>query len=326
MARGIADSDPDPVLAGPSGGRFTRRPRRPLLIAALVGAVVALTILLVVSGSSPSTDRSGHSDSISRPSASQPLQTPPSTTTTPSTTATGTPLLGPSWASGNGGLAPAVAPTATPDSFLNGIFSGQLGPGWIGGDSCYSTQLADGRVAFVFSDTMIGTARSDGAAAISGLTRSSELVGHLPKLVSDYAGSARAPGTALIPDALGRKDTWQTAATTTLGSNQLIFVNEFKPAAGSIFQTFLGRSGIAVMSVPTGGLPSLGSVVPLPTDPDTQWGNAVLQTSGYLYVYGSDVEPSTGTILGMKVRARASESVPGHHAMGLLERVCVGRQ
>jgi hypothetical protein len=308
MAGGVAGADPKTISSTRDGtakhcrafaeGRLTRRRRLPLLLAALVAAAATLAILLgePISDALPVT--SAHASSA--PGRAQTLSSP-------MTTPTGTPLVGPSWSPGPGALAPRIPPTATRDPFLNGIISGQRGPGWIGGDASYSTRLPDGRVAFVFSDTLIGTARSNGTAAITGLTHSSELVGRLPNLVSDYAGSYRAPGRALIPDSSGRADTWQTAGTSTVGSNQLIFVNEFKPPPNGIFDTFLGRSGIAVMVVPAGGLPSFSSIVPLPTDPDTEWGNAVMQTGGYLYVYGSDIDWSTDTILGMKVARVATD-------------------
>ena len=64
---------------------------------------------------------------------------------------------------------------------------------------------------------------------------------------------------------------------------------------------FTGRSGIAVLSVSGSDMPSFSSITPLPTDPDTQWGNAVVQDASYTYVYGLDSDPTTGTVYGMKV-------------------------
>ena len=55
------------------------------------------------------------------------------------------------------------------------------------------------------------------------------------------------------------------------------------------------------MSLPQGGLPTLQSITLLPTDPDTQWGNAVMQTGSYVYVYGLVSDPSSGTFYGMKI-------------------------
>ena len=195
---------------------------------------------------------------------------------------------------------PNATPTAVPDPALNGVIANQLGPGWVGGDASYSTTLPDGREAFVFSDTLIGTAQPSGAANLKGMPHSSELVGNLPYLVSDYAGTYDSPAT-LIPDTFDSGYTWQMDDTLSEGGNQLIFVNEFEPVPGSVFDAFVGRSGIAVMSVPTDGMPTLASVTLLPTDPHTQWGKAVMQSGGYTYVYGSDFDYFANVFYGMKI-------------------------
>ena len=48
-------------------------------------------------------------------------------------------------------------------------------------------------------------------------------------------------------------------------------------------------------------MPSYSSITSLPTDPDTVWGNAVVQDASYTYVYGLDSDPSTGAFVGMKI-------------------------
>ena len=213
---------------------------------------------------------------------------------------TGTPLVGPSWAATSGGLEPAIPPSAAPDDFLNGIFSNELGPGWVGGDATYSTLLPDGRVAFVFSDTLIGTSQTSGVASITGMPHSSELVGDLPNLTADYVGTYGAPKT-LIPDTVNSQDEWQIESTYSVGGQQLIFVNQYAAETGVSYETYTGTSGIAVMSVQEGGMPTLNSIILLPTDPDTQWGNAVMQVGSYTYVYGSDLDAATSEVIGMKV-------------------------
>ena len=192
---------------------------------------------------------------------------------------------------------------------MQSVIERQLGPGWIAGDTSYSTALPGGREAFVFSDTLIGTAQPSGAARVTGVADSSELVGTLPYLATDCAGTYDAPA-ALIPDLFDSDATWQTASTYMEGGNQLIFVNAYDMDPGSPFDRYTGRSGIAVMSVPPGGMPTFASVTLLPTDPATQWGNAVMQSGGYTYVYGSDLDPATGTVYGMKIaRVPVGESL-----------------
>ena len=64
---------------------------------------------------------------------------------------------------------PTTTPTATEDAPLTSLMSNELGPGWIGGDATYSTELPSGNEAFVFSDTLIGTAQPNGSASLQGL-------------------------------------------------------------------------------------------------------------------------------------------------------------
>jgi hypothetical protein len=180
------------------------------------------------------------------------------------------------------------------------LFAGEMGPGWIAGDATYSTELPNQQEAFVFSDTLIGTALPSGVATLTGMPHNSELIGELPNLSSNYAGSESSPQT-LIPDTTDAGDQWQVAATYVENGDQLVFVNEFAPVPGSPFDQFAGQSGIAVLSIPADGMPTYSSLTLLPTDADTQWGNAVMQSGGYTYVYGTDSDTTTGVLSGMKV-------------------------
>jgi hypothetical protein len=191
---------------------------------------------------------------------------------------------------------PKSTPVATADTSLDNTFTTMYGPGWIGGDGTYSTKLPDGSEAFAFSDTLIGTAQPNGEGSLTGLVHNSELVGPLSDLTADIGGTTSAP-QLLIPDANGPGDEWQVAATDVENGEQLIFVNDFADGGG----TYTGRSGIAVMSIPADGVPALSSIVPIPTDSHTQWGNALMQSGGYTYIYGSDIDVALNVFDGMKV-------------------------
>jgi len=193
---------------------------------------------------------------------------------------------------------PTTNPTATVDTSLTSVMANEMGPGWLGGDATYSTELPNGNEAFDFSDTLIGTALSNGSASLNGVIHNSELVGTLSDLNTDLVGTASAPQT-LIPDTSDPGDTWQVAATYVENGMQLVFVNEFSP--GDPFDQYTGRSGVAVMSIPADGMPTLASVTLVPADPDTQWGNAVMQSGGYNYIYGNYGDVPEGVFLAMKV-------------------------
>jgi Domain of unknown function (DUF4185) len=266
-------------------------------------AVVCVAALLAFQpfGSAPHAPRSAPRSVPHAPGTSE--------TTTSAEGTPNPPPSGPSWAPAGSGLEPAIPPSAIPDQTLNHLLSSQLGPGWVGGDSTYSTRLPDGQVAFVFSDTLIGTAQPSGTASITGMAHSSELVGILPHLVPDYGGTYSAP-SSLIPDTSDSSAEWGTLSTYTQGTNQMIFVDEFKGTPGEFTMFYTGRSGIAVMKVWPHGLPQPSSVVLLPPDPNTEWGDAVLQDGAYLYVYGADLDPSGRSVYGMKI-AR----VPGGNSL-----------
>jgi hypothetical protein len=191
---------------------------------------------------------------------------------------------------------PATPAAATADDGLSNVFAGQTGPGWIAGDATYSTELPDGSDAFVFSDTLVGTAQPNGAASLSAFIHNSELVGSSSGVRSDIGGTSADPQT-LIPDTGNNQ--WQVGGTDVENGSQLVFVNEFAP--GTPFDSFTGHSAIAVMSTTAGGMPTFSSIVPVPTDPDTQWGNAVMQSGAYTYIYGSDINTSLNKFYGMKV-------------------------
>ena len=224
--------------------------------------------------------------------------------------ATTTMTTGPSSASIQGGpqsgdCTPANSPSVALDSSLDSLVANQVGPGWIVGDATYSTALPFGQEAFDFSDTLIGQTQPNGSASVMGMLHNTELVGSLQDLYSDYSGSYSAPDS-VIPDS--GSNAWQVAGTYMEDGQQLIFVNEFAPVAGSVFDSYTGRSGIAVMSLSTGA-PVFSYLTLLPTDPDTQWGNAVMESDdGYDYIYG--IDDTSTTFYGMKVaRVPTGESL-----------------
>lgn len=193
--------------------------------------------------------------------------------------------------------APATLPGATSNTTLNNYFSQQYGPGWVGGDATYSAKLPDGREAWTFSDSMIGTAAPDGTATFTGMPHNMQLVGNGGSLTNNYRGTYNAPAS-LIPERTSNS-WWWVSSTYVENGKQLIFVNDFD--SRNMFGYFTGNAGIAVMNAPAGGLPTYSYVQALPTDSTTQWGNAVASDNTYNYIYGISSNPADGTFYGMKV-------------------------
>ena len=193
-------------------------------------------------------------------------------------------------------------PAAKKDPKLDRVFQTQRGPGWLGGDATYSTALPGGKEDFVFGDTLLGSAATNGRiTTFKGIVHDSELVGTLPDLQPNFGGSRGTGGTpsAVIPDG-NAKDGWQIGATYVENGEQLVFVNEGTARPGSVYGTYTGRSAIAVMSL-SSGTPTFSSVADVPTDTWTQWGNAVVQSAGYEYIYGVDFNTDSNIWYGLKV-------------------------
>ena len=134
----------------------------------------------------------------------------------------------------------------------------------------------------------------------TGFVHSSELVGTLPHLESDYGGTY-SDAKALISDTFDPEGIWEPLSTYALGDSQMVFVNEYKGPPGILTLRYTGRSGIAVMAVHAGGLPALSSVTPLPEDPVTTWGSATLTSGGFRYVFGAVIDGPHYSTTGMKV-------------------------
>ncbi|MGP0029245.1 MAG: putative Ig domain-containing protein [Acidimicrobiales bacterium] len=125
----------------------------------------------------------------------------------------------------------------------------------------------------------------------------------------DTAGSSTSPAT-LIPDSDtydGDPTEWEIGATDVENDQQLVFVNEYQViSTGDL--SYDGTSGLAVFSLPTTGLPTLLSVISLPTEDTTNtttgrneptmWGNAMTHDATYSYIYGAqntvDHQPDAG--------------------------------
>lgn len=178
--------------------------------------------------------------------------------------------------------APEKLPKAVVSKEYSDLFASQYGPGWIGADSTYSAKLPDGREAWVFSDTFIGTAEPDGTATLKGMPHNSELVGSSKALISDYAGTYDKPDS-LIPDTNPGKWFW-AFSTYIENGKQLIFISEFDNQ--NIFGNYTGVSAIATMEVPEKGMPRFSGLTLLPSDIQHSWGAAAMRDGTYRYIYG----------------------------------------
>ncbi|MGH2829821.1 MAG: DUF4185 domain-containing protein [Actinomycetota bacterium] len=189
-------------------------------------------------------------------------------------------------------LAPARAVETDPfQDRLNAY--GNTGQGWTGGDGTYSVPLPDGRTAWIFSDTFLGTVNPDGTRpAGSPLVHNSIIVESTKELTTfvgrDTAGNPR----ALIDTIDGASWYWMgdgTVEDSTEGSILRIFVFRFVRVPGPLLFQQIGVD-LAELSLPD---MTVRSVVRMPQafapgrgGGPVSWGAAILERPDHTYVYG----------------------------------------
>ncbi len=180
-------------------------------------------------------------------------------------------------------------PAATADRHTWQLFGRPAGAGnWVAGDGSYPVALADGRVAWLFGDSLVR--RADGSDAM--VHNSIVVQDRAGRLRTVAGGGAATPADLIAPVQPGTW-LWPTGGFVE-GGRLLVFAEEFaqppSPTAGSgtgagfQFQA-TGRRYLVAFQLPglTGGAPR--EVYPGPV----AWGHAVLanKADGYVYVYGN---------------------------------------
>ena len=161
---------------------------------------------------------------------------------------------------------------------------------WSGGDATTSIALPDGRDAWFFSDTLLGTVNADHSRPTSSpFIHNSIVVQDGTSLVSTrYGGTASAPDSLVKPSD-GSSDYYWVADGAVEGSVLRMFYQRMRATGtGSLDFTEVGTALV------TYSLPALTvqSVVDLSLSSSIAWGSAVLQDGGYTYIYGSESTPS----------------------------------
>ncbi|NHN56057.1 DUF4185 domain-containing protein [Calidifontibacter sp. DB0510] len=169
---------------------------------------------------------------------------------------------------------------------LNGL------PDWQSADVGLTASLLDGRVLWVFGDTLRAASRS-------------------PRIVSNSAfvttGLCAQPAVprshgALVPDPAARTACWPTsmASVPAPGEDRLLVAcSRVKRQPGGLLAfTYLGLS-LATLKVPRGGAPQVTGVAKVTPDDENpgqvNWGAAMIVRDGELYIYGTALQGSAGT-------------------------------
>jgi len=170
---------------------------------------------------------------------------------------------------------------------LNSTFTayGNAGGHWTGGDSTASVPLPDGRVAWLFSDSYLGTVNPDGSRPPdSRMVNNTMVVQDGTSLVSTRHGGTAAAPEALVKPSQAGEFFWVADGTVEGSSLKVIYNRYRRSGTGNLDFTLTGTS-LATFSLPA---LTLSSVRDLPLGDTVVWGSAVLENGGYTYVYGSE--------------------------------------
>jgi hypothetical protein len=186
--------------------------------------------------------------------------------------------------------APAPAVTVTPDNTFQAMFESYgndntLLDDWTGADGAMSVVLPDGRVVWDFSDTFLGFVNNDGSRPPGQpFINNSMIVQNSDALVQTlHGGTAQSPTSLIIPV---DQDSWYWVGDMTVEGDRLrVFVMEFIRTGPYIFDFQWVGNAIASFVLPD---LTLEDVVPTHGENNVMYGAALLEESGYTYIYGTE--------------------------------------
>lgn len=157
---------------------------------------------------------------------------------------------------------------------------------WVGGDSTYSVVLKDGTVAWLFSDTILGTV-VDGAVDMDtmGFINNSFILerdGVLSETIT--GGTPEAPEGVFGPPA---PDSWYWLGAGYVSPNGQLQVglNRYDKFGPGIWDWTWNHTAIATVDPKTW---EVSEVAPVEVDSDVQWASWYERAEGKTYIYGVD--------------------------------------
>lgn len=195
------------------------------------------------------------------------------------------------------------------DAELTRLFGdyGDTGGRWTGADSAYSVPLPDGRVAWLYSDTFLGTVNDDHSRpADAPFIHNSIIIDDRGELTTYTGGSPATPRSLVAPAGADEDERWYWFGDGTVEDDQLrVLVLEFEKTGDDVFDFAFVATAIASFRLP--GLEPV-AVRPLPAGP-ISWASAILECGRYSYVYGvEDLQATKYAHLARAPRGRLGEA------------------
>ena len=181
---------------------------------------------------------------------------------------------------------------------LNSVVAQADLPYWQAGDIGASARLTDGRLVWIFGDTLRRTGIGPGMVANSMLVSSG-------LCVSQLMATARGP---IIPDVEPGVVRWPMSVSVVREGDEdviVVFTGRIRRGSGTDVWGFryLGSDAVS-FRVRDGGAPQLDTILPLTTDDESahqvNWGSASMVSDGHIYVYGTDLPK--GVAFGRSLR------------------------
>ncbi len=171
---------------------------------------------------------------------------------------------------------------------MNAMFTGygNTSGQWSGGDSTVSVPLPDGRDAWFFSDTFLGTVNPDGSRpANSPFIHNSIVVQNGSALVSTrYGGTPGAPDS-LVKPADGSSDFyWVNGGVVEGNVLRMLYMRMRATGSGSLD---FAQVDTALVTFTLPGL-AVQSITDLSLGGSIAWGSTVVDDGRYTYIYGSE--------------------------------------
>jgi fibronectin type 3 domain-containing protein len=186
----------------------------------------------------------------------------------------------------------AIPPGGMTASAVGAMFRsyGDAGGHWTGGDSTVSVPLPDGRIAWLFSDTFLGTVNADGTRPRNTpMVNNTIVVQDGTALVATRHGGTAAAPQALVTPAASGEFFWVGDGTVENGALRVLYNSYRRTGGGSLDFTLTGTTLVTI------ALPGLTvtSITPLSLGSTIAWGSALLEDDGHTYIYGSSTVAGT---------------------------------
>ncbi len=171
---------------------------------------------------------------------------------------------------------------SAPASDFNRLFE-RRSDGWTGGDGTVSILLPDGRTAWLFGDTLLGTVSVDETRSVdTPFIRNSLLVQNGTRIETRMRFAGGEPTSFFVPSSA---DQWFWPGHGTVDGDQLkIFLHRFEQTEPKLWAWRWVGTDLASVSLPS---LELTGIEPAPSENGILYGVSLLEEDAYIYIYGT---------------------------------------